>query len=347
MPNKIENTEPFDSEDEETETGQDTILSSPPVPQSFAKTRLDKWLSLCFTDISRTNIIKLINEGRLTKNAEIINNAAYKIKENEIFTLCVSPPAPPDPIPQNIPLDIMYEDDDIIVVNKTAGMVVHPGAGNWENTLVNALLFHANGHLSGIGGLERAGIVHRIDKDTSGILVVAKNDFAHKTLAEQFSTHNIERVYEAVCFGVPNPLEGTISGNIGRNPNDRKKMAIVKQGGKTAVTHYKTLQILAGSAAGLIECRLETGRTHQIRVHMTSIGHPLVGDSTYRFDRKFSKIPLSDKQKKALYNFPRQALHAKVLGFIHPTTKKNMLFETDMPEDMKELCIALSENKTE
>lgn len=347
-------TENFDDleaeEDEEIPSEKEAeILTSPPVPSDFAGNRLDRWLTSCFSGFSRMRIARLVNKGFLSLTSEndgkVINSTSYKIKTGEVFTLTVPPPVSDIPEPQDIPLDILYEDDDIIVVNKAAGMVVHPGAGNKEGTLVNALLFYAKGRLSGIGGVERAGIVHRIDKDTSGILVIAKNDIAHRGLAKKFRIHDIDRVYKAICYGVPNPLSGTITGNIGRNRVERQKMTIVQEGGKEAITHYKTTKILAGGAASLVECRLETGRTHQIRVHLTSIGHPLVGDSTYKFDRKFAKVPVSEEQKEALLNFPRQALHAEVLGFIHPVSEEKMLFKVDMPDDMQQLYKVLSSSE--
>jgi len=339
-------------EDEDTGMSLNTeekseVLTLPPVSEDFDGNRLDKWLVSCLPDFSRMKITRLINKGCLSRigkeKEEVINSASYKVKMGEVFSLIVPPPEPVLPVPQDIPIDIMYEDDDIIVVNKAAGMTVHPGAGNHDGTLINALLFHTKGLLSGIGEAERPGIVHRIDKDTSGILVIAKNDIAHRKLAERFKVHDIDRVYKAICYGIPNPLEGTVTGNIGRSLTNRTKMTIVQYGGKEAVTHYKTLQVLAGGAASLIECRLETGRTHQIRVHLTSIGHPLIGDSVYKFDRKFAKVPLSEKQKQAVDNFQRQALHAEVLGFIHPASGEKMLFKADMPKDMQQLLQILSE----
>ena len=226
-------------------------------------------------------------------------------------------------------LDIVYEDDDVVVVNKPAGLVVHPGAGNWEHTLVNGLLFHCKGGLSGIGGVERPGIVHRIDKDTSGLLVVAKNDKAHRALAKQFAVHSIQREYQAFVWGKLDQAEGRIEGNIGRSPTNRQKMALVRVGGKSAVTHYTRLDVYGGGLVSFVKCVLETGRTHQIRVHMSSIRHPLVGDYTYGKSPKNAPDFVRD--------FPRQALHAGLLGFVHPTTGKQLVFEVPMPPDMQEL----------
>ncbi|KZY56223.1 pseudouridine synthase, partial [Erythrobacter sp. HI0063] len=234
--------------------------------------------------------------------------------------------------PQDIPLTIVFEDDQLVVVDKPAGMVVHPAAGNRDGTLVNALLHHCRGRLSGINGVERPGIVHRIDKDTSGLLVVAKTDAAHEGLARQFADHSIHRRYLAVCAGHPNPAEGTIDARLGRSDRDRKKMAVLAKDssrGKHAVTHYRLVQRLAHAA--LIECRLETGRTHQVRVHCASIGHPLLGDPVY------GRTPKPLRELLARLDFTRQALHAAELGFVHPTTGETVEFRAELPPDMREL----------
>lgn len=238
-------------------------------------------------------------------------------------------------------LSVAYEDDDLIVIDKPPGLVVHPAPGSPDHTLVNALLAHCGESLSGIGGVKRPGIVHRIDKDTSGLLVVAKNDRAHHGLAEQFSVHSLERAYRALVWGVPMPAQGEIHGNIGRSPQDRKKMAIVSHGGKPALTRYRVLRSFAGGAVSLVECRLATGRTHQIRVHMTSIGHPLVGDQTYGRARSAKVKHLPDQARLALLEFPRQALHASVLGFIHPNSGVMLKFESQIPDDFNELVSLL------
>ncbi|GHF23464.1 pseudouridine synthase [Kordiimonas sediminis] len=261
-----------------------------------------------------------------------------------MYIVTLPEPESAEPEAQNIPLDVLYEDADVIVINKPAGMVVHPAAGSPDGTLVNALLHHCGSSLSGIGGVKRPGIVHRIDKDTSGILVMAKNDKAHQGLSIQFADHSIERVYGAVCRGHPNPAAGRIEGNIARHPVDRKKMAVTDKGGKWAATHYKTLsnyQHQGIDLASLIECRLETGRTHQVRVHMAHIGHALVGDPVYSRGKWSSKIPAD--LRGTLLGFARQALHARVIGFIHPVTGKTLKFEADYPSDMQKLISALDQ----
>ena len=296
--------------------------------------RLDKYLSEQ-TSLSRAEIQRLIKGGNVTSNNRQITDCSYILKPNENFEISIPEPEDTKTTPQNIALDILYEDSDLLVINKPAGMVVHEGAGVHEGTLVNALLYHCGDSLSGIGGVKRPGIVHRIDKDTSGLLVVAKNDLAHTNLSAQFEKHSIERSYFAFVYGVPNPLIGTIEGNIGRSKFDRKKMALLASGGKTAVTHYETIEIFGGFAA-LVKCHLETGRTHQIRVHLSSKGHHLIGDKVYVARNKVSlKIPLNIRTD--ILNFPRQALHAATLGFIHPRTNEKLFFEAPLPPDLNEL----------
>lgn len=287
--------------------------------------RLDKFLSLK-TLFSRSRIVSLIEEGAVKPSLP----PDTKVKEGQIFELTEQEAVPDDILPEKIPLDILYEDEDVLVLNKPPFMVVHPGAGNWQGTLVNALLAHCGDSLSGIGGVKRPGIVHRIDKETSGVLVIAKNDAAHQNLSNQFSVHSVYRVYQAVVYGMP--TSGRIEGNIGRSSANRQKMAIVQTGGKHAVTHYRLIKPLFGGKASWIECQLETGRTHQIRVHMTSVGHPLVGDKTYGHAPKGTP--------EILRLFPRQALHAGVLGFVHPRTGEYMEFSAPMPEDMSLLIEA-------
>ncbi len=305
-------------------------LKTPPAEAQHKGIRLDKYLSACFPDISRSRLHTLIEQGYV----EQTNNAGLKIKEGMIFTLTLPDAEEAVPLPQEIPLDILYEDEDIIVVNKPAGMVVHPGAGTKDSTLVNALLAHCKGSLSGIGGVKRPGIVHRIDKETSGILVAAKNDKAHQKLSEQFAVHSIQRTYQAFVWGRMIPLEGKIEGAIGRSTQDRQKMAIVPNG-KPAVTHYKTKEIFKDGLASFMEFRLETGRTHQIRVHMSTKKHSLIGDKLY--GQTFKSAP------SFLRTFPRQALHAFSLGFIHPSNGKELYFETPMPQDMRELYLFLKD----
>lgn len=300
------------------------------VSEEKAGLRLDKFLVSELPDLSRSQITRLVNEtGAVRLNdGKLIREADYKVKNDELFSLTPPLPCEADPVAQEIPLDILYEDQDLLVLNKPAGLVVHPGAGNSDGTLVNALLAHCKGSLSGIGGVKRPGIVHRIDKDTSGVLVVAKNDFAHVRLSEQFSKHTVERVYQAFVWGMLPNAEGVILGNIGRSPSNRQKMAIVKNGGKHAVTHYERLGLFK-KVASHVACVLETGRTHQIRVHMAGIGHSLIGDQTY------GVVPKSAPDF-ARY-FERQALHAGVLGFLHPRSGQKMMFEAPLPDDLQRL----------
>lgn len=318
---------------------EENIFITSDVAASEVKTRLDKYLAQKLDNMSRAQIQRLIDGGNVMCEDITITDNSYKVRLGDSFVVTVPTPEEAEPAPEDIPLDIIYEDADIAVINKPAGMTVHPAAGAYHGTLVNALLFHCK-DLSGIGGVKRPGIVHRIDRETSGLLVVAKNDTAHRFLSEQFAEHSIERTYYAVVYGVPSPLSGRIEGNIGRSPFDRKKMAIVENGGKFAATNYKTLKIF-GKAAALVQCNLETGRTHQIRVHMSSIGHALVGDKVYVKSKK-SEIPLPAELKAFVNNFPRQALHAKSLGFIHPRTKQFMQFDSNLPADITELVQRLN-----
>ncbi|MBQ8672214.1 MAG: RluA family pseudouridine synthase [Alphaproteobacteria bacterium] len=314
---------------------KEKLLFSAEVEPNQAKTRLDKYLSLQFPDISRAQIQRLIESGNVICEDVVISDNAYKTHIGDVYQLTVPPPHECKAEAENIALNIVFEDDDILVVNKQAGMTVHAGAGIYSGTLVNALLYHCRGKLSGIGGVLRPGIVHRIDKETSGLLVVAKNDTAHRFLSEQFAEHSIERTYFAVVYGILPDLAGRIEGNIARSKFDRKKMSIVENGGKTAITNYKTLQLF-GKAASLVQCNLETGRTHQIRVHLSSLGNALIGDKVYVKNKK-SAILLPENLKKYINDFPRQALHAKSLGFIHPRSKEFMQFDSELPDDMQEL----------
>ena len=312
-------------------TDNSPIQETPEVTHQQDKMRLDKFLSECLPELSRNQYIRLIEQGNVqeSKNHLIITKPDYKIQQGQRFLIQYPEAEPATPEPENIPLDIVYEDSDLLVINKPAGMVVHPGAGNWNKTLVNALLAHCPESLSGIGGVKRPGIVHRIDKDTSGLLVIAKNDFAHQELSKQFAIHSIERTYEAFVWGRVEQASGKIEGNIGRSNTNRQKMALVNQGGKSAVTHYTRLAVYGGGIASHIQCILETGRTHQIRVHMSSIHHSLIGDNTY------GKAPKNTPD--FLKYFPRQALHAGLLGFNHPRTKEHLVFQAPMPKDMLEL----------
>ncbi len=321
---------------------QETIFLTPEATASDKGIRLDKFLTLNLPQMSRSQLQRLIGEGNVVLDDIVISDNSHRVKIGDSYQVTIPPAVEAEPIAEDIALDIVYEDEDLLVVNKPAGMTVHPAAGVSHETLVNALLFHCKDSLSGIGGVKRPGIVHRIDKETSGLLVVAKNDNAHRFLSEQFAEHTIERTYYAVVYGVPTPTFGRIEGNIGRSSFDRKKMAIVTNGGKHAVTNYKTLQNFH-QAASLVQCNLETGRTHQIRVHLTSVGNALIGDKVYVKNHK-TAINLSSELKNYVNNFPRQALHAKSLGFIHPRTKQPVQFDSDLPPDMQELIDKLSQN---
>ena len=297
--------------------------------------RLDRALADAVPTLSRERLKALIRSGALESLSSVaVRDPAAKVRGGEAFQLTVPEPKPAHNIAQDIPLRITFEDEHLLVVDKPAGLVVHPAAGNPDGTLVNALLHHCGGSLSGIGGVARPGIVHRIDKDTSGLLVVAKTDAAHEGLAKQFAAHSIDRRYLAIVAGVPKAAEGSVDARLARSSTNRKKISIVEgERGKRAVTHWRRLEILRDAA--LVECRLETGRTHQVRVHMASLGHPLLGDPVYGRSGKSSRDVL-----KRL-NFHRQALHAAELGFIHPVNKHRLSFASGMPADMQELFTAL------
>ena len=296
--------------------------------------RLDRALAEAVPTLSRERLKALIRSGALETGGKAVREPALKVKGGEAFSLTVPDPEPAHNEPQDIPLVIPFEDEHLLVVDKPAGLVVHPAAGNREGTLVNALLHHCAGRLSGIGGVARPGIVHRIDKDTSGLLVVAKTDVAHEGLAKQFAAHSIDRRYLAIVSGVPKTADGRVDAPLARSAHDRKKIAIVEgRRGKKAVTHWRRLSVLRDAA--LVECRLETGRTHQVRVHMASIGHPLLGDPVYGRGKSVHRQLLNQ------LDFKRQALHAAVLGFTHPVTKARLSFESALPSDMQELLAAL------
>lgn len=319
---------------------ENKIFFSPAVTPEQQGQRLDRFLAACFGEMSRSQIQRLVSGGNLSADDGLIVDNAFRVRCGDIYQLEVPAAEEADPEPEDIPLDVAYEDRDLIVVNKPAGMTVHPAPGAPRGTLVNALLFHCRDNLSGIGGVKRPGIVHRIDKDTSGLIVAAKNDIAHRGLCEQFFVHSIERTYFAVVYGVPAPLAGRIEANVGRSPYDRKKMAVLKTGGKVAVTNYKTAEVF-GQAASLVQCNLETGRTHQIRVHMSSLGCSLIGDQVYEKAKKSGLRFRTEAEKNAVLTFPRQALHAATLGFVHPVSGKELRFHSDFPEDMARLLRVL------
>ena len=303
------------------------------------KDRIDKFLQSQLTAMSRTRLQSLIHEGYVKLNNTTVYEASKKIKNEDIVEINFPPPKETLIKPYKMSLDILYDDDDIIIINKSPGMIVHPGAGNYEKTIVNGLLFQYQNKLSSIGGKLRPGIVHRIDKDTSGIIVVAKNDSAHINLSNQFSNHSIKRTYEALVWGSIKPKNGKISEKISRSIKNRKLMTVRKDKGKKAITNYKTLKIFQNlnlPKVSLIECKLETGRTHQIRVHMNFKGNPILGDKSYgKSKRKFKDIDRN--MEKKINEFNRQALHAKSLGFIHPKTGKEVFFEANRPKDFDTL----------
>ena len=309
------------------------------VPINCHGYRIDKFLQLQINKLSRTRLQTLIHDGQVTLNEVIIYSPAKKIKNKDKIEINF-PPSKETHIKGNkIDLDILYDDDDLVIINKHPGIVVHPGAGNYEKTIVNGLIYKYQNNLSNIGGKLRPGIVHRIDKDTSGVIVVAKNDYTHTNLSQQFSNHTIKRVYEALIWGSLKPQSGKIKEKISRSIKNRQLMAVRKEKGKMAITNYKTIKIFQNSnlpKISLIECKLETGRTHQIRVHMNFKGNPILGDKSYgKSKKKFKKINL--KIENEINNFNRQALHAKSLGFIHPKTKREVFFEAKRPDDFEKL----------
>jgi 23S rRNA pseudouridine1911/1915/1917 synthase len=313
--------------------GVSTIIAT--IAEAANGLRFDRALADAVPTLSRERLKALIAAGAVTDASGVAQrDPSRKAAAGATYRIAVPPAAPTHNVAQDIALAIAFEDEHLVVVDKPAGLVVHPAAGNPDGTLVNALLHHCGGSLSGIGGVARPGIVHRIDKDTSGLLVVAKSDAAHEGLARQFADHTIRRAYLAVTAGRPAPPAGTITGNIGRSASNRKKMALVGESrGKHAVTHYRTIEPLDGAA--LVECRLETGRTHQVRVHLASIGHALLGDPVY------GRTPSPLRPILAGLHFRRQALHAAELGFVHPLTGRDIALASPLPADMQHLIVAL------
>jgi 23S rRNA pseudouridine1911/1915/1917 synthase len=302
--------------------------------------RLDRALQRRLPELSRSRLKQLILSGQISDNANVIRDPSRKVKSGQTFVVIL--PEPEDAIPQAqaIPLDIRFEDAHLIVIDKPAGLVVHPAPGNPDGTLVNALIAHCGDSLTGIGGERRPGIVHRLDKDTSGVMVVAKTEPAHTALSAAFASRDVDRLYQALCWGLPSPAAGSVEGDIGRDPRDRKRMAIVTRNGKHALTGYRVLRGF-GLAAALLECKLATGRTHQIRVHLAHIGHPLIGDPVYLRRKPAAARQLPEPARGAALDFPRQALHAASLGFRHPATGETLFFETAPPEDFQQLTHAL------
>ncbi len=305
--------------------------------------RIDRVLAARLPAISRSRFKTLIEAGWLSADGATIDEPSTRVKPGQTFAIIVPETTPARPEAQAIALDILHEDPHIVVLNKSAGMVVHPAPGNPDRTLVNALIAHCGADFTGIGGVRRPGIVHRLDKDTSGLMVVAKTEAAHRELSRGFASREIERCYQAVVWGVPEPRVGEIRGSIGRNPRNRKKMAVLNRGGKAAATRYRVLRDFAGGLASLVECRLLSGRTHQIRVHMSAKGHPLLGDPLYGRAGEARLRGLSEAARAALQDLGRQALHARTLGFRHPAGSESLRFESDLPPDMKRLTASLEE----
>ena len=308
-----------------------------------AGSRTDRFLADAIGDLSRSRVKSLIEAGAVRRRGALVRNPAETVHSGDRFSVQRPIPVAAVPQPQVIPFTILYEDSDLIVLDKPAGLVVHPAPGNEDGTLVNALLAHCGDSLPGIGGEKRPGIVHRLDKDTSGVMVAAKTETALAALSAAFAARDLDRRYIAVAWGVPAPAKGAIEGNVGRDPRDRKRMAVVASGGKTALTRYAVERAWA-PVASLLQCTLATGRTHQIRVHLSGRGHPLVGDPVY-----LRRVPATAKaagpeMRQALLDFPRQALHAASLAFDHPRTRARLTFETPLPLDMQALVDIMDRN---
>ncbi len=333
------NEQPSHDDDEDLESAHAGVhfkgmsRESVTVGDGEAGERLDRLLAARLASLSRTRLKRLVESGQVSLGETTITDPSMRVKPGQCFLVDVPAPSIDHPEPQAMELAIVFEDDEVIVLDKPAGLVVHPAPGNPDRTLVNALLAHCGDTLSGIGGVKRPGIVHRLDKNTSGLIVVAKTERAHQKLAAAFAAHSLTRAYLAVVRGVPSPSAGEIEARIGRSRTNRKKMAVVAQGGKNAITHYRVLRAF-GTAAALIECRLATGRTHQIRVHLAAKGHALIGDQVYGRART-GGLPA---QARA---FPRQALHARLIGFHHPATGQYLEFASPPPSDLAELIKSL------
>jgi 23S rRNA pseudouridine1911/1915/1917 synthase len=325
----------------------DTTVRSLVVEPGATPERLDRVLARGFEDLSRARLQALARDGHVRCDDVEIRDPSRKIMGGSRLEVLVPAPLPAEPQGEALPLVVVHEDDDLIVIDKPAGLVVHPAAGHEDGTLVNRLIAHCGDSLSGIGGVRRPGIVHRLDKDTSGLLVVAKNDRAHQGLSAQFADHGrsgaLERAYLALVWGVPEPRAGTITASLARSRHNREKIAVVRDGeGRHAVTHYRVEDLPGGDGlTALVRCRLETGRTHQIRVHLSHRGHPLLGDATYGAAFKTKAARLSEKPRAALVALDRQALHAAELGFLHPRTGERLRFESPLPEDFSNLLRAL------
>ncbi|AXS41771.1 RluA family pseudouridine synthase [Breoghania sp. L-A4] len=343
-----------DNVEDDEEDGAGAVLTFTVAVEETGQ-RFDSWLTARAGTHSRSRYKALIKQGAVRVGGRTIVEPNYRVNEGDVVEVDEPAPVDANPQPEDIPLTVVFEDDDLIVIDKPAGLVVHPGPGNWTGTLVNALLHHCGDTLSGIGGVKRPGIVHRIDKDTSGLLVVAKTDAAHRGLSAQFADHGrtnaLERAYMALVWGAPPSRRGTIDAPLARSLANRLKIAVVRskesRGGKEAITHWEMKTRFGAldtdAIASLVECRLETGRTHQIRVHMAHIGHPLIGDADYgaHFKTKAQKLP--EHAREVVGRFHRQALHAVLLAFEHPTTGEILRFESALPEDFAELVAAFGE----
>lgn len=292
--------------------------------------RLDKFLAAQLPEYSRRRLQELINQGHATISGQTITDCSHKVKPLNTLDFTIPPAVPSHMEPKEAPLDIIYEDEHLLVINKPAGLTVHPGAGNQQDTLVNILLHYLGDQLSGIGGVERPGIVHRLDKDTTGLMVVAKTDHAHRHLSDQLKSRTLSRHYLAFCWGVPKPLQGSIDTFLGRHPKHRTKIAVLQHGGKEAITHYQVKKVFGNQSASLVECHLETGRTHQIRVHMQHLKHPIIGDPSYGLSKKTIL-------QEELRFLTRQALHAWQIHFEHPASGEQIELEAPLPEDLVKL----------
>jgi 23S rRNA pseudouridine1911/1915/1917 synthase len=329
---------PDPDEDDALAGAAETVVAT--IPPEATGGRLDKTLAEHAPGLSRGRVQALMAQGRVSRDGQLLTDLSAKAQAGD-YQLLIPPPEPAEPQPEAIPLTVLYEDEHLIVVDKPPGMAVHPAPGSERGTLVNALLHHCGASLSGIGGVARPGIVHRIDKETSGIVVVAKTDAAHQGLSSLFAAHDIDRVYVALVRGAPSPPKGTITTRLGRSPHDRKKMAVLKTGGREAITHYAVARAFGGDRplAARVACTLETGRTHQIRVHLASKGSPCLGDPVYGAGAPANAV----KAAIAEAGLTRQALHAAVLGFVHPVTGERLRFESPLPPDMAKLETLLEE----
>jgi 23S rRNA pseudouridine1911/1915/1917 synthase len=326
------------------ETASDATVPAPlaydvTAPPEAAGERADRFLADSFPGFSRSRVKSLIEDGRVSRDGVLLRQPADPVRAGAAYAIRLPPPVAATPAPQHIPFPILYEDADLLVLDKPAGLVVHPAPGNEDGTLVNALLAHCGDTLPGIGGERRPGIVHRLDKDTSGVMVVAKTEAALAALSAAFAARDLDRAYLALCWGLLNPAAGEIEGAVGRDPRERKRMAVVTRGGKAALTHYRTLAH-RDAALSLLELRLATGRTHQIRVHLAAKGHPVVGDPLYLRRSPATARLLPEPLRRLALDFPRQALHAASLGFAHPRTGERLSFHTPPPADMQALLAA-------